>query len=68
MGGETFYKWGDLLVLITDSHGHNCDNHQLTMQHFCGCTGCCDFILLLATHSLTHGVCMVHINMNGMKG
>ena len=20
----TFYKWGDLLVLITDSHGHNC--------------------------------------------
>ena len=24
MGGETFYKWGDLLVLITDSHGHNC--------------------------------------------
>ena len=19
---DTFYKWGDLLVLITDSHGH----------------------------------------------
>ena len=24
MGEQTFYKWGDLLVLITDFYGHNC--------------------------------------------
>ena len=29
MGWDTFYKWGDLLELITDSHGHNSGKHTL---------------------------------------